>query len=245
MQESVSTRRVMRVRHEVRMRELHVRHVRPLGASFARVTLGGDALADFTSLSFDDHVKLLLPAADGGVARRDYTPRGFDAARRELVIDFVLHAHGPASDWARGARAGDALRVAGPRGSMIVALEQAWHLLVGDAAALPAIERRLEELPAGARAIALVQVPRPDDVRALRTRADARVEWVHDAQALLGALHAVRLPTGEGFAWCAGEASLMKRCRDLLAGDKGLSKEAMKVSAYWKHGATEFHEHLE
>lgn len=31
---------------------------------------------------------------------RDYTPRRFDAAARELTIEFVLHGDGPASGWA-------------------------------------------------------------------------------------------------------------------------------------------------
>lgn len=34
-----------------------------------------------------------------GVAKRDYTPGAFDAARRALTTDFVLHDAGPASDW--------------------------------------------------------------------------------------------------------------------------------------------------
>ena len=55
-----STRRVQRVRHELKRRELQVRRVENVSRHFRRVVLGGEALADFVSASFDDHVKLFL-----------------------------------------------------------------------------------------------------------------------------------------------------------------------------------------
>jgi NADPH-dependent ferric siderophore reductase len=39
-----------------------------------RVNLTGDDLADFRSLSPDDHVKILVPSSSGEAERRDYTP---------------------------------------------------------------------------------------------------------------------------------------------------------------------------
>lgn len=78
---------------------------------------------------------------------QDYTPRRFDA--QELGIEFALHGDGPAANWARQAQPGQTLTVAGSRGSFIVPTGFDWHLLVGDDSALPAIARRLEELPEG------------------------------------------------------------------------------------------------
>lgn len=86
------------MRHETRCRALQVLRVTQPGPQLRRITLGGDGLADFVSLSFDDHVKLLLPVA--GCAEpvgRDYTPRHFDASALELTIDFALHGDGPAT----------------------------------------------------------------------------------------------------------------------------------------------------
>jgi NADPH-dependent ferric siderophore reductase len=79
--------------------------------------------------------------------RRDFTPRHYDQAARELTVEFALHATGAA--WARQAAPGQVAVIAGPRGSMIIPMDYAWHVLAGDATALPAIRRRLEELPAG------------------------------------------------------------------------------------------------
>ncbi|WP_296950391.1 siderophore-interacting protein [uncultured Massilia sp.] len=234
---------IRRVRHELKLRDLDVVRVEPLGPAFVAVTLRGDALADFVSLSFDDHVKLFFDGAAGDApARRDYTPRRHDREARELVIEFALHGHGVASTWARTARVGQRLTVGGPRGSMIVPMACAWHLLVGDATALPAIARRLEELPEGARVVVLA-LAGADARRALPTRASAEVRWFDTPQALLDALRALPLPPGHGFAWGGGEAAVMAQVRALLA-DKGLPRQAMRVSAYWKEGVAEHHEDL-
>ena len=56
---------VRRVRHELKLRDLTVARIERLGDGFAAITFTGDALADFTSLSFDDHVKFMFPDAEG------------------------------------------------------------------------------------------------------------------------------------------------------------------------------------
>ncbi|MFN6998203.1 MAG: siderophore-interacting protein, partial [Aquincola tertiaricarbonis] len=162
---------------------------------------------------------------------------------RELTIEFALHGHGPAAAWAAQAAPGMAATIGGPRGSMVVPTDYDWHLLAGDAAALPAIHRRLEELPAGTRAIVRLQVE-AGDRRALHSAAALDLQWLDSPEALLQSLQALALPAGEGFAWAGGEATLMARVRDLLLRDKGHPKEAARISAYWRAGAAGFHEDL-
>ena len=235
---------VQRVRHELRRRELVVASVTPLGEHFVSVTFTGDALEDFISLGFDDHVKFMLDDdASGEPVRRDYTPRHYDAQSRQLTIEFALHGHGAASDWARHAAPGQSAIIGGPRGSMIVPPDFDWHLLVADATGLPAIRRRVEELPAGTRAIVVALVDASDRILP-ETQAQLALHWVDDADALVAAVQALALPAGEGYAWGGGEAAMMKRVRDVLANDKALPKEAMRISAYWKQGAADFHEDL-
>src|SRR6185369_9649473 len=105
--------------------------------------------------------------------RRDYTPRRYDAAAGELTIEFALHGDGPAARWAAQAAPGQRATIGGPRGSFVIPLDYDWHLLVGDESAMPAIARRLEELPAGATAIVILQVRDAADRRALQTSAAA------------------------------------------------------------------------
>ncbi len=233
-------RRIQRVRHELLMRDLEVSRVEQLSPHFVSVTLHGESLASFRSDSFDDHVKLFFGETD----RRDYTPRSFDRERCELTIEFALHGAGAASDWAGQAAVGQHLRVGGPRGSMIIPTDYDWHLLIGDDSALPAVHRRLEELPPEARVITVLQVGDAADRRLFTGRAQTEVNWVQSPEALQSAVAALKLPDGEGFAWAAGEASAMASVRALLVA-KGLPKEALKVAAYWKAGAAAFHETLE
>lgn len=237
-------RRVQRVRHELVRRELQVSDVQPLGPGFVSVSFRGDSLAGFVSLGFDDHLKLFVPGADGEAARRDYTPRHFDAGRRELTIEFALHGQGAASDWARQAAVGQTVAIGGPRGSMVVPVDYDWHLLAGDATALPAIARRLEELPAGTQAIVVAEAASAADERRFATEAALQLQWLRSAEALPAALQTLQLPPGEGYAWAAGEAAVMARVRAVLVEVHGLPKEDMRVSAYWKRGAADYHEDL-
>lgn len=241
----LQARRVQRVRHEIRQRDVEVVRIRPVGANFISITFRGEALADFVSASFDDHVKFTFSDPAGEVIRRDYTPRHFDQHKRELTIEFVRHGDGKASEWARQAAVGQRAIIAGPRGSMIIPSDYDWHLLAGDSTAFPAIRRRLEELPDTARAIVVALTDDDADRCEFRSSAQLELHWVSSPDELAAALSAVRLPQGEGFAWCAGEASLMGRLREILRTGKGVAKESMRVAAYWRHGASNYHEQMD
>ena len=255
-----------RVRHELKVRRLRVQRVDPVSAHFLRIRFSGESLRDFVSASFDDHAKLMLPAEPGQAlvlpqpgpdglalppgavkpAMRDYTPRQFDREAGTLDIEFVLHGDGIASRWAESARPGDEVGLGGPRGSFVVPTGFDWHLLVGDESALPAIARRLEELPDTARAIAVIETGDADDRRALTSRARLQTHWIDAGStgALASALAGLKLPDGEGFAWAAGEAASMVAVRRALVEGHGLDKARVRASAYWKRGSVGHHETL-
>jgi NADPH-dependent ferric siderophore reductase len=237
-------KRVERVRHELRRRDVQVVRVEPLGSEFVRIVFGGDALADFVSLGFDDHVKFMVDDATGEPVRRDYTPRHFDPARRELTIDFALHGAGTAANWARQAAVGQRAVIGGPRGSRIVPTDYAWHLLAGDATAAPAIGRRLSELPEGMQAIVVVQLADLAALELSRSVAAVELHQVATADEMVAAVGGLSLPTGEGYVWSAGEASVMARLRNILVERKFHPHEAMRVAAYWKSGASSYHDEL-
>ena len=244
MSTETSTRRVVRVQHEIKRRDLRVVRVNTVSPNVRSITFAGDALADFVSASFDDHIKLILKPEGGEPVMRDYTPRHHDATANELTLEFDLHSTGPAATWAAQAVPGQHATIAGPRGSFIIPTDYAWHLLVGDETAVPAIARRLEELPAGVQAIVVLQASNPADRRTLQSAATLCVQWVADGQALIDALRALQLPPGEGYAWCAGEASAMATLRRVLVDEKGHDRHAIRAAAYWKRGAAAHHENL-
>jgi NADPH-dependent ferric siderophore reductase len=88
-------------------------------------------------------------------------------------------------------------------------------------------------------------VANPRDQRELPSDAAVQVVWVQDAAACLAAVRAWDVPEGEGFAWCAGEASAMAEVRRILVVDKGLDKACIRAAAYWKRGAQAHHASLE
>ena len=231
--------RIQRVRHEIKRRELEVVKVQHLAPDYVSVTFKGETLHDFVSASYDDHVKFIL----SDEVWRDFTPRHYDQAARELTVEFALHATGAASDWARQAAPGQVATIAGPRGSMIIPMDYAWHVFAGDASALPAIRRRLDELPAEAQVQVLVAGAEAGAL-SFGSAAQVKLQRFADAHALLGAIRALQLPEGEGFFWFAGEASVAAQVRDAVFADKGHPREAARISAYWKQGASAHHEDL-
>ena len=260
---------VARVRHTLKMRTLTVARVERIAGLLARVTFTGEDLQDFVSASFDDHVKIFFPAdpsqppvlptagPDGikfpdGVPRpaaRDYTPRRFDTARQELEIEFVLHGDGPASTWAEQAAPGQQLGIGGPRGSFVVPTAFDWHVLIGDETALPAIARRLEELPASAQARVLIEVPAAENEIPLQTAAKASVRWLHRngtapgySTLLLQAARELALPQGEGYVWVAAESATAKAVREIMVAQHGIDKSRIRAASYWKRGAIAVHE---
>jgi NADPH-dependent ferric siderophore reductase len=237
--------RIRRVRHEVKRRELTVAHVQQISPHVVSVTFAGESLVDFISLSFDDHVKFILGTDDGEPIMRDYTPRSYDRERRELTIEFALHGDGPAARWARDAHPGQRVLLGGPRGSMIIPMDFDWHLLAGDETAMPAIARRLEELPAGSKAFAIIQITELADRRSLTSHADVEVQWATNKEQMISMVRALVLPPGEGFAWCAGEAGEVRALRQVFVEEKAQHGHAIRAAAYWKRGATAHHENLE
>jgi FAD-binding 9 siderophore-interacting domain protein len=263
-----------RVRNELRFRRLQVRRTESLSPAFVRISLDGEALAGFASRGFDDHMKLFFPDPDTGelllptldergmpvrvegqrYVARDYTPRHFDTQAGTLTIDFAVHEAGPATQWARRARPGDVLGVGGPRGSMVIPAGYDWMLLMGDETALPAIGRRLEELPSGQQAIVVAETGSPADRVPLQTGPDVTVHWCYrgveqpagQSAPLLAALRNISLPTrGQGFVWGAGEGSVMREVRAWLMSAHGLHPKRIRVSAYWKLGSAAAHEDIE
>ena len=256
-----SSREIRRVRHEIKQRRLTVEKITAITPKMLRISLTGGELAGFTSLGFDDHIKLFFPkeSAAGLPAQeaaepadrppmRDYTPR-YDAVAGRLHIDFAIHDAGPATEWALQASVGDSLLIAGPRGSAIIPLEFDWYLFIGDETALPAIGRRLEELPAGSQAVVIAEVEDAGEEQVLASKATLRVQWVHrqavppgSSDALSAALRSVEFPPGDGFAWAAAESNVARALRRVLIDERGLNPAWVKAAGYWKRGAVAVHE---
>lgn len=261
--------KVEKVQHPIKVRTLTVKRTTTLSPSMRRITLTGDELAGFYSASFDDHVKLMVPHVQDAMpnvptlgptglvfaegkpkpAMRDYTPRRYDPVANELDIDFVLHHAGPATDWAAHAEPGHFVGIAGPRGSFVVPKVFDWHLMIGDETAIPAIARRLEELPATVKAIVIIKTNTEAARPELSSSCRLDIQWVTEAGladqgmgAFEAAVRNITLPEGEGYAWAAGEYSEIKAVRQYLVEGLGLDKSRIRASSYWRQAAPATHE---
>lgn len=243
---------IQRVRHELRRRKLTVTRIERVAPQLRRIVLSGDELAGFTSLGFDDHIKLFFVDDSGEPAMRDFTPRHYDAARGELWIDFYLHDAGPATNWAAQAAPGQTLEIVGPKGSAVIAMQGIdTHVLVGDETAVPAIGRRLEELPRGSRALAIVETDgeewsAPATQAVLETIRVRRPAHEHaPGQALIDALRTASIPTERCFFWIAAESNAARAIRRYLVDEFGVDKRWIKAAGYWRRNAPGQHERIE
>ncbi len=241
---------------------LEVRRTERLTPHMIRVVFGGGDLAAFPDTPYTDrYVKLQFPRPgvrypepfdleliraelprEQWPATRTYTVRALDHATGELTIDFVHHGDaGIAGPWAAAARPGDLLRLLGPGGAYAPDPDAEWHLMVGDESALPAIGAACERVPAGVPVVAFLQVADAAEHQGLPPAVDVR--WLHRSPAepdqVVGAVRAARLPAGRVHAFVHGEAGFVRDVRRHLLDERGIPRESLSVSGYWRLGRDE------
>ena len=245
---------------------LTVTSTEELTPTLRRVWLRSEDLSAFADSRFTDrYVKLVfpkpgvvypepldvralrgvLPPEDFPVVRT-YTALFPDVAAGTLAIDFVAHGdEGVAATWARAAVPGDRLMANGPGGAYSPDTAADWHLLIGDESALPAITAALQALPEDAVVRVLALVDSPAHELELPLPPKGEVQFVHrdgaDAEgALERALRALAWLPGRVQVFAHGEAQeIMRRVRPYLFGERGLSRDQVSISGYWRRGESE------
>lgn len=207
-----------------------------LSPRMRRVTLASAELAGARwPLGCD--LAIVLAGPDGRELRRRYTVRSM--AEEMLVLDAVLHGHGPGSAWAAGLRPGDPVTFFGPRGE--IGLPDAdWLLALTDESGLPAIAAVAEAL--GSRPISvLAEIADADERYPLP--ANAEVRWLTrdgrpagSADLLAAALAEFGPPAGRGYAYVLAESRAAVLLRDALPA-VGLDRTAVYAKGYWNRNA--------
>lgn len=215
----------------------------------------------FRSEGFDDDIRLFFPypgkdepvlpiQQDGTVElpkdprpiSKVYTVRRWDPESGELDVDFVKHGTGVATVWAYRTKPGDRIHIAGPAASM--ALPRAdWLLVVGDDTAVPAIARLLEQLPVETRAQVFIEVAHEQHKIELPELPGVAVTWLvrngapaGSSSLLLDAVIAAEWWEGSVFAWVAGESTHVKAVRRHLVEERGVPKDHVDFTGYWRLG---------
>ncbi|WP_112244878.1 siderophore-interacting protein [Kribbella monticola] len=226
-----------------------------------RLVLSCDEFVD--NGTTDHYVKLLFPKPgvtypeplDMGVIReqfpaeqwptmRTYTVRNWDEAARELTIDFVYHGdEGIAGPWAAAAQPGDKLWFNGPGGGYAPNPDAEWHLLVGDESALPAIGAAIEQLAPGAKAKVFVEVEDETEEQKLDGPGDVELTWFHRTgergENLVRAVEELEFRSDDVHVFVHGEAGFVTQLRRHLHAERGLPRDRVSISGYWRLGKNE------
>lgn len=183
-----------------------------------------------------------MPPEDLPVVRT-YTALFPDVAAGTLAIDFVVHGdEGVAGPWAAAAKPGDTLLANGPGGGYRPDPDADWHLLAGDESAVPAITAALAQLPPGATARVVVLVDDADHEPVLVLPDLGELSFVHRSAGgdLVEAVRAVDWLPGRVHVFIHGEGqSVMHGLRPYLLKERGLSRDQVSISGYWRQGRTE------
>lgn len=228
-----------------------------LSPGLRRIVLGGPGLAGFATTGCgDEYLRVLLPAegarepvlpviADGVLdygsvdldLLRTYTVRAFDPVAGEVTLDFVLHDHGVATTWARGAEPGDVVGLNTPTAMYEPPEDLAWQVLVADAAGLPALCRILEQTAPQVRNRVVVEVPDVSHRITLPDHPRAEVTWIDSTDGrsrLEEAVRSLPAPTeAGGYLWVAGESRVLRGVRKYLRRELGLPATRYKAVGYW------------
>ncbi len=234
--------------------ELTVQRTEWLAPNLRRLHLGGEGISLFTPSNFTDSYVKLHFDSDGESVMRTYTVRAFDAERRELVIDFVVHGDGVAGPWAKRAEPGDTVRLAGPGGAYRPDPAADWHLLAGDESALPAIAAAVELLAPDAVGQAFIEVADAEGEIPITAPPGLTVTWVHrqsssataaDSESgvnspLVKAVRAATWLAGAPHVFIHGEArAVMHGLRPYIRKERGVPAARASISGYWRQGRTE------
>lgn len=173
---------------------------------------------------------------------RNYTLRQFRAESGEIDIDFVVHGtEGIAGPWAGRARAGDELAFI-DQGCGWRSLACDWSLLVADESGLPAVAGILRDLPRDATGHAIIELPDEADRQETDAPEGFEVHWLtRDPDVAPGAvalelLRGLTFLDGTPYAFVVGERTLATGGRRHLVTERGLSKEQVTFSGYWRIG---------
>lgn len=240
-------------------RTLIVKSAHHITPNMIRVTFKNPEIAEIPAGCEGANCKLFLPEtaqskeafqaqlADGPrPVVRTYTVRHIRPEMAEMDIDFVDHGDGgPASSWARNAKAGSFCGFAGPGPVKVSSFDADWYLLAADLSALPVVAATLEAMPRDARGVAFFEVLEPADRQDIDAPEGIVQHWLphpdpHQASSQLAdTIMQMEWPEGEVQTCIAGESSVIKTLRQFLHTDKGIDRDRTYLSGYWKVGLIE------
>ncbi|MHC3004675.1 siderophore-interacting protein [Gordonia sp. GN26] len=173
------------------------------------------------------------PPPDG----RNYSIRAADPDAGTVVVDFVIHAAGPATTWAQRTEPGHEVVMTHARSWFAPPAGADRLVLAADLAGLPALARIIEDLPVVDGVTVVVEVPSPTDLAYLPERKVETITLIggngRTPSRLAETVAALDL-TDAGYCWFAGEASESRAVRKHLRSELRWGRESYDVIGYWR-----------
>lgn len=214
--------------------------VTDLTPGYRRIRFSAPTMIDGRETPTASYVRLWAPDPNdpAKVHQRGYTLVDPDAATGEVTFDFVLHQPmGPASAWAMAARPGDTIAASYYMFHKFEPPEKPQgYLLMGDPAAIPAINAILEVLPPEADVVVILQAHSPEDRDIpVSPHPGAEVIWTGPGTDALAEAVPAR-DWSNWYAWIAAESAAIKMLRATLNQAHGFPLADIKHAAYWIKG---------
>lgn len=212
--------------------------VEDLTPRLRQITFGG-GLDDFISIAPDQYLLVTPGHGDDPDA-----PRAYYTVRRERPNEvdmwFVLHEHGPLSDWAGSVERGSKASLWGPRFSFRPPADTDRLLLVADDTGLAAVAAILEaSRTVPARVI--IETYRPDHIVELEAGPEVSIDWLFrgddpagTGSRLLDAVWGHDLDTHRLYAFGAAESHQMSAVRKHLRHELGMAQSNVHMTGYWR-----------
>ncbi|MDV7103665.1 siderophore-interacting protein [Vibrio sp. TH_r3] len=224
------------------LRPVHVASISDLSPHLRRIVVTGESLKDFPIGLEGSYVKVVLPQ-DGDDERkmRSYTIRRFDKTTKRLTLDFVINLHtGPATNWAKNAKVGDPVAIAGPGPLKMTNYDHHSYLLVGDITSVNAINGYVPRFKSSADIRAIISVPtRTDIIQMDYQDADNTIWFIEDEASVT--LEQVVIETAQNMAkdthvFLGLEARTIRSLRPVLQQEIGFDRLNVSAVGYWKRG---------
>lgn len=188
------------------------------------------------------YLKYLSLPKDTRPVIRNYTVRAFRTDPCELDVDFLVHGDdGIAGPWAATVEPGTSVALI-DQGCGWHPIPAARTILVADESGLPAVAGILRDMPRDAVGDALIELYDAADRQHIETPEGMRLTWLerNETEApgsrALEVLAQLEFPHEDVQAFAVGESGLATGARRHLVRERGVDKQRVTFSGYWKRG---------
>jgi len=224
------------------MRLTHVSKIIDLSPHLRRIVFSGDSLNDFPVGLEGSYVKVVFQyKGEKELKMRSYTIRFFNPVTKELALDFVVNRHnGPATHWAREAKVGDSIGIAGPGPIKMTNYKHHSYLLVGDITSVNAINGYMPRFKKGADVRAIVAVPHRADIIKMDYDDSLNTEWFIENEATITlqekVIETAKDMPKDTHVFLGLEARSIRSLRPVLQEEIGFDRLNFSTVGYWKKG---------